>query len=52
MSSFNKLSAAQIERLTKLTEECGEISQMVGKDSRPRMGVVSPTRPQAGEQSC
>lgn len=31
MKSFNKLSAAQIERLAKLTEECGEVSQMVGK---------------------
>ena len=25
------LSAAEVERLAKLTEECGEISQMVGK---------------------
>src|SRR5271166_3483459 len=28
---FNKLSPAEEERLAKLTEECGEISQMVGK---------------------
>lgn len=29
--TFNKLTPAEIERLAKLAEECGEIVQMVGK---------------------
>lgn len=48
MKSFNKLSAAQIERLAKLTEECGEISQMVGKTIVHGFENTHPRKPEEG----
>ncbi len=42
------LSVAEVERLAKLTEECGEISQMVGKTLVHGFENTHPRKPEEG----
>ena len=44
----NQLSPAEEERLAKLTEECGEISQMVGKTLVHGWNNFHPRMPEEG----
>ena len=46
--SHNRLSPAEIERLAKLTEECGEVSQMVGKILVHGWNNFHPRKPEEG----
>lgn len=45
---YSQLSDEEIERLAKLTEECGEISQMVGKALVHGWESVHPRKPEDG----
>jgi NTP pyrophosphatase (non-canonical NTP hydrolase) len=42
LASFNKLTPAEVERLSCLAEECGEVVQMVGKILRHGYEDYSP----------
>ena len=42
MENFNKLTPAETERLAKLSEECGEVVQIIGKILRHGYESSSP----------
>ena len=45
MENFNKLTRAEIERLAYLSEECGEVIQIVGKILRHGYDSYNPLDP-------